>query len=635
MTTLSVDFETRATVDLRKTGVYPYAMHPDTDIWCMAWAFDDEEPAIWLPADGLPERILEHIESGGEMRAWNSQFERVIWQHVLSRYTGWHATPKLEQWTCTMAEASAMALPRSLDACARVLGVAPKKDEDGYGLMMRMTRPRAVRDDGTVVWWTDLDKLERLYAYCMQDVRVERAISKVVRRLSPAEREIYLLDQRINDRGVRIDRSLILAARGVVAEGLARANAALAELSGDAINSVTDHRAMAAWVGVTSVDKAAVRGMLTSDTIAPEVRAALTVRSEAGRSSVAKLESMLEVAGDDDRMRGLLLYHGAHTGRWTGKLVQPQNFPKGEVPNVERYIPDVLAGAYDTIDLCAPPISVVASLLRAMLVASGGCDLLSGDYTAIEARILNWLAGQDDVTALFAAGEDVYAHMADRLGTTRTTGKFAELGCGFGMGAEKAVASARDFYRLTLSPDQAKALVVAYRESHPHVVWLWQEVNDGCIRAVDMQRTAVDVADGRVKIASAGGYLYIRLPSGRPLCYPAPRIEDVLTPWNETRPAVTFGSVFGNQWIRETGYGGKFVENIVSGIARDVMAEGMLRVEKAGYDPILSVHDEVVSEAPKGFGGVEEYVGLLAEVPVWAQGCPVAAEGWRGDRYRK
>jgi len=457
---LSIDFETRSPVDLKLTGVYPYAAHPDTDIWCMAWAFDDEEPEIYDPRGKVEEgvrmphpwvpRILQHIAEGGEVRAWNAQFERIIWREIMVKRYAW---PKIkdEQYFDTAAEAAAMALPRSLDKASEVLGVTEQKDEEGYRLMLRMSRPRSKRGDPNLTWWNEPDKLARLFDYCKQDVRTERAVAKAIRRLNPHEREIYLMDQRINDRGIKIDRPLVMAAMTVADEGAHRADMALDVLTAGKVTEVTNHADLTAWIREQGVDAAGVSKPVLKELLEgqlpPAVREALQLRSDAGRTSVAKLHSMMSVAATaDDRARGLLLYHGAGTGRWTGKLIQPQNFPRGEVPNVEEYIDFVLAQDFDMLNQFHHPTIIVSSMLRSMLLAEPGNELIAGDFSAIEARVLNWLAGQEDVLENFRAydtgdkSRDPYKHMAVRMGRAasidlvtymdRQAGKAAELGCG-------------------------------------------------------------------------------------------------------------------------------------------------------------------------------------------------------------
>jgi DNA polymerase len=663
---LSIDFETRSTVDLKKSGVYVYAQHPDTDIWCMAWAFDDEEPVIWTPADGesrfsleagLDIRIIEHIRDGGEIRAWNAQFERVIWNNIMVPRYGAPAV-KLEQWVCSAAEAAAMALPRYLGGAAHVLGVEQQKDEKGYALMLRMARPRKVNADGTATWWDVPERKEILFNYCKQDVRTERSLVKALRRLPPREREVYLLDQRINDRGIKIDLDLVRAAQIIVDVGITRANSRLDDLTGGEVTAVTNHKRLTDWlneqdVETASVSKAAIAALLERDDLSDNVTEVLKLRVEAGRSSIAKLTSLIYATCIDGAARGLLLYHGAGTGRWTGKLIQPQNFPRGEVSEIESFITWVMDGNYEALDLIAPPIVIVLSMLRSMMTARPGHELMAGDYAAIEARVLNWLAGQDDVVKMFADGVDVYKHNATKIYGIpleevqkfphRQAGKFQELGCGYQMGAAKAVSAAKTVYQIELAKELAKEIVDGYRNDHPFVVRFWRDAEDACVNATCNPGAVFSFGvNGNLKATVRGAYLYIVLPSRRALMYAGPHMAEREMPWStEEKPAfkatLHFKGVdpFTRQWGVMSLYGGLIVENIVQAVSRDLMAEAMFRLEDAGYLPVLSVHDEVVCEIPEGFGSVQEFESLMSELPTWATGCPVAAEGWRGFRYRK
>lgn len=668
--TLSIDFETRSTVDLKKCGVYVYAQHPSTEILCMAYAFDEEEPKLWRPlqpaGEGVravmdyPLDVVKHLWNGGAVRAHNAQFERVMWKHVMSRYGFFQ--PKLEQWHCTAAEAAAMALPRALGQCAEVLGVPVQKDKLGHRLMLKLCKPRRIEADGTIVWWDDPVDLERLFAYCKNDVRTERAVSKAVRRLSPHERELYLLDQRINDRGIYVDATLVRAAQAIVDRGVAEANAQLDELTAGSVSKVSQSGRLVKWlneqhVETDSVAKAPLKEMLEGE-LTETVRHALQLRADAGRSSVAKLKSLVSARCVDGFARGLVLFCGAGTGRWSGKLIQPQNFPRGEVADVEAYIPDVLAGAYEILDLVAHPIVVIVSMLRAMLTAPPGCELIAGDFSAIEARVLNWLANEEDVLDSFRkydAGDksqDPYKRMAVRMGRAATVadvqyvdrqaGKAAELGCGFQMGDAKFVTAAWDVYQVRVTPEQALQAVEAYRASHPRVVDLWYETERACLRAVREPGSVFPCASGRVRATCRGAYLYVVLPSGRALTYAAPKIVTALIKSKKTgetyeKQQLEFSGMNGltKRWERQRAYGGFLVENVVQAVARDLMADAMLRAERRGYPPVLTVHDEVVACVPEGEGSVEDFVRIMSELPAWAAGCPVTAEAWRGVRYRK
>lgn len=664
MSVLHLDWETRSTVDIKEAGAYPYAAHPTTDILCAAYAFDDEPVQLWTPDQAVPFDIVSHVLAGGEVHAHNAQFERLIWRHIATPKYGW-PEPKMEQFVCTAAMAAAMSLPRHLDGLAKAIGLDVEKDKVGYNLMLRLSRPRKINEDGTIVWWgddpKDKPKLERLYAYCKQDVVVERRAEKSMRPLTPHEREIYLLDQRVNDRGVKVDMPLVLAAQEVADIGIERANVVLRQYTAGAVPAVTDHKALTRWlqeqgVDTDSVAKPAVAEMLSRDDLSEQVRIALEQRAEAGRTSIAKLKSFVAVTMADGRARGLLLYHAASTGRWGGKLLQPHNFTRGEVEGIEAYIPLVMQKAYDLIALMLSPIIVVSSMLRSMLTAGEGNDLLVADYSGIEARVVNWLAGQEDVLALFRKFDEThdkqyepYTVNATKLYNIpfeqvqkfphRQLGKAQELGCGFGMGSKKFVTSAKEVYGLTLTEPESERAVDQYRATHKMVKAFWYETEDAVREAITVPNVPIRFGDkGRLKAIVAGAYLYIILPSGRPLVYPAPRIVMAPPPWGgEDKPQIEFSAVNAktHQWNRERTYGGKLVENITQAVARDLMADAMLRAEARGYTPVLSVHDEVVAEVPKGFGSVKEFEAIMCELPAWADGCPVAAEGWRGERYRK
>jgi DNA polymerase len=654
---MHLDWETRSTVKLPDTGPYVYAMDPTTDIWLGAIAFDDEEPFLWFPGQPVPQRVIDHITSGGEIRAHNAAFERLMMKYVAVPRYGW-PEPKLEQYVCSAAEAAAMSLPRGLGQLCAVTGVKVQKDDEGYQLMMRMCRPRKILDDGTLVWWDVPERITRLGEYCLQDVRAEMAVEKVLRRLTPREREIYLHTERKNDRGIELDRELVLAAKDIASEGIRRANVQMSELTGGAVDAVTQTGRLREWLGQQGVEngsvaKAAVREALAGE-LPPDVRRVLELRADAGRSSIAKLDSMLECVCPDDRIRGLTMYHGASTGRESGKLVQPQNFPRGDVDDAERFIPDVLARDYDSIDLIANPVAVVSTLLRPCITAKPGHELIAADFSAIEARVLVVLAGQNDVVdnwRAFDAGDksrDQYIRNAMALYGIpfeevkkmphRQTGKFQELGCGYGMGAKKAVSAAKTVYGLELTEERAKEIVGAYRETHPQVVAFWREADEAAIHAVAVPGAPVTFGALRnLRFLKAGAYLYLILPSGRPLCYAAPKIVERKTPWGEMKPAVEFSSVdpLTKKWGRSCLYGGLIVENIVQAVSRDLLKEADLRVEEHGYEVVLDVHDEVVAEVPVGFGSVEAFEKLLAQTPEWARGWPIKAEGWRGARYRK
>lgn len=646
---VSVDFETRSTIDLRRTGVYPYAQHEHTGIWCMAYAFPGEEPQLWRPGDLNDDRLVQWINDGKPLRAWNAQFERTIWNEIMAGRYGWPKT-EIEHWYCTAAEARAMALPGSLGDAAAALRVEQQKDSEGYNLMLRMARPRSYAPDGSPVWWDVPDRIHRLSQYCLQDVRTESSVLAKVRTLDPNERAVFTLDQRINDRGVRFDRELALAARDVAAEALEIANKRLHEITGGSVPTVTAVGAFTEWlrsrgVDATSITKAVVRELQKTD-LPPDVLEALKIREEAGKSSVAKIDSMLEAACSDDRIRGMLLYHGAATGRWSGRLVQPQNFPRGNVSDPEAYIPLVLTRDVHNIDLHHPPLEVVSSMLRAMLTAAPGHKLVAADFSAIEARVLAWLANEKDLLNTFATGGDVYKVMAAKIyskpvadigKSERQMGKMAILGLGYGMGAKKFVDACKTMADIDISPEDSKKVVDLYRSSSTGIVELWRELEAAALQACLEPGTRQVAARGLIRFKRESGYLWMKLPSGRLLCYSNPTVVERTTPWGSVQPAVRVYGVnsMTKKWMPYDLYSGLLAENAVQAIARDILSEAMLRAEARQFPVVLSVHDEIVCELPESQGSAHDLEEIMREVPEWASGLPLNAEGWENFRFRK
>jgi DNA polymerase len=634
---VSVDFETRSAVDLRKTGVYIYADDPSTDVWCMAYAFDDEEPKVWMPADPIDTRLEEYIAEGGKLRAWNSSFERVIWNKIMAPRYKWPRT-KTSQWFCTMAQASAMGLPRSLGQAADVLGVEQQKDKSGQALMMRMARPRRSITGGSHVWWDTPDKMAALISYCKQDVRTEISVAERLVEMDAQERQVFLLDQRINDRGIMLDRDLLDRARVLADDSKEQIDAEIARLTKGQVRGATKGVDLVKWLNsygaaTKSVDKQHVAALLSQPDIHPVIRKVLELRQDGAKSSTAKLDSMENAAGPDDRMRGLLVYHGAATGRWSGRLVQPQNFPRPvrKQDELNEIIAKLKRG--ESVADHGAGTQIASDLLRSMLIAKPGHRLLFADYAAIEARVLAWLAGETTLVETFAKGGDVYKVMAkdiynkpvDKIdGNERQVGKMAILGCGYGMGG-KRFAEQCTTMGIAVDVEEAKRIVSVYREANSAISGYWRRLEDEFLE------------NCREVIARRGEFARLPLKSGRCLTYHNPRIVERETPWGEKRESVevdTLNSVT-RQWTSQIIWGGLLTENVVQATARDLMAGAMMRLEMAGYPVVMSVHDEIICEVPEQRGVLAEMIELMTEVPAWAKGCPIAAEGKESLRYEK
>jgi DNA polymerase len=598
----------------------------------MAYSWDGEDVRVWSPGDPMDSKLEDWIVEGGKLQAWNANFERVIWNKIMAPRYNWPRT-KASQWYCTMAQASAAGLPRALGQAAAVLGVEEQKDKIGQALMLRMARPRKTLADGTHTWWTTPDKVEALIEYCRQDVRTEMDVSTHIPYLPDSERQLFLLDQRINDRGVMLDTDLLQRVRRLATDSKAEIDAEINRLTKGEVRSATQGMHLAAWlrkygVQTSSVDKQAVAKILAHEGLHPVIRRVVELRQSGAKSSTAKLDAMEYAAGEDGRMRGLLVYHGAATGRWSGKLVQPQNFPRPVRKQAE--LDEIIAKlkADESVAEHGHGTEIAADLLRSMIIAAPDHRLMFADYSAIEARVLAWMAGQKDLVETFAKGGDVYIKMATTVfgvpedqvtPEQRQVGKALVLGCGFGMSGKRFAEFAG------VDMDLAVKAVGAYREANHRIVSFWKESEQQYLEI------------GRAAAEAGEPFMRVPLPSGRSLTYRNPRIVQRETPWGTSQDTVEIDTLnsITRQWVPQKIWGGLAVENVVQATARDLMAGAMMRLENAGYPVIMSVHDEIICEVPGGYGSLDEMIEIMTSPPVWAKGCPIAAEGKEGPRYRK
>lgn len=664
---ISLDFETRSAADLRKTGAYKYAQDASTDVWCAAFSVDGEGPEVWTPGCASARLAAYAACPEAVFRAWNAPFERAIWREIMHRRYGFPDIP-LERWVCTAAEARAMNLPGKLDDCARVLNVVEQKDMQGHRLMMRMAKPRARLEDGTYTWWDDEERRQRLYDYCIQDVKTERAIAARLQRLSDYERQVWLMDQRANDRGILVDVPLATAAKAVAGVVSKRANRGVSRITAGAVDAVSNVGRLKKWMEayglqVDSLNKKSLAELLDDEDLPLPVREVLEIRVEAGKSSVKKIEAMLNAACSDGALRGLLLYWGAGTGRWAGRLVQPQNFPartaalpewwiEALYDNPEPIVQAVLERNLAALELEGPALEVLALLLRSMLIARPGKVLVAADYSAIEARVIAWLCGEEWRMEVFRTHGKIYEASASMMFkvplerikkgnpeySLRQKGKVAELALGFQGGKNALIAMGA--YDLGLDDDELPEIVRLWREASPNIKAGWYALQNAALEAVQFPGRVTETLEGRVRFKVSGGFLWMKLPSGRRLAYAKPKVVHKPAPWDAEKllAGVEAWSVDSKtkKWSKRSLYGGLLMENLVQATARDLMADAMLRLEKgAKYTPLLSVHDEIITEADERDADHQELERIMCQLPAWADGCPVKAEGWVGRRYRK
>jgi DNA polymerase bacteriophage-type len=648
------DFETFSEVDIKRRGASVYARHASTEPLCLAYKIDGGATKLWLPGEPFPDdlRVVEDPET--ELHAHNATFERLVWSLIMVARYGWPAIRE-RQWHCTAARCAAMALPRDLDGAGAALGLAVRKDPEGKKLIHKLCKPRKPTKADPSTRCRDAALLAKLYAYCVQDVEAEFAVHHATCDLHPRERVVWLLDQRINERGIRIDRATVAAAIACEKAHVKRLTAELAELTGGKVTTAKQVEAFIHWladqgVNVGDLQKATVAKALESPRLTPAARRALEIRQELGGAATAKFKAMIERADADDRVRGAHLFCGAErTGRWAGRGVQIQNFPragfdKADIPAAVDAIrtgdPDVLRLLYGSVS------GPLTKILRPVLVASPGCRLLVSDFSGIEARVLAWLAGEEKKLQVFRdydakIGPDVYkvnaAAVYDKPATEitkdeRQTGKVCELGTGYQMGAAKLAATALNI-GVVIDEAFAAEIVRKWRDAHPNIVKYWWNLNDAAMAAV------VDGGEHRVRNVSFhvdGRFLFFTLPSGRRLAYCDPEVRDEPTQWG-MKPQLSYMGInsYSKKWERLRTYGGKLAENVTQAVSRDFLADAIVRLELTGYPVYFHVHDEIVSERPHGAGSIREMEQVMCQLPAWGSGCPIAAEGFESERYRK
>jgi DNA polymerase len=625
---LFFDVETRSAIDLTEVGAHRYAGDPSTTVLCAAFAVDAEPVQLWTPGDAVPPEFIEAAhDPDWAVVAHNAGFERVIMAKILDPRHGF-APIELAKWCCTMAMTLAAALPASLEKVADILELPHRKDKAGAAIMRRMARKLPDQVD-------DPASLEALFAYCRNDVEVERDLFNALPLLTDAEQALWCFDQLVNERGFCIDRKLLEAAHKIVTEA---ESAALEEFcSITAISSIHQRDKLLAWLGehgcpVKDLKKATVSAALRRKELEPGARRALEIRQSLCHAAGAKISTMRAWAVDD-RIYGTLKFHGSATGRWSGHGVQPQNIPRSG-DNVEEKIATVLAGG----DELKEPVATVSEILRATIIAAPGHRLMVGDFSGIESRVLAWIAEEQRKLEMWAAFDrtgdpklDPYYINGRLCGLSedkaRDVGKTADLACGY-QGALQA------WRKWDAETDEAtvQSYIHTWRAAHPKIKRFWKSIDLAAIRAV--RHPGLESKVGRLTLRLEEPFLRLTLPSGRSLSYPFPRLDT--NRFGNT--CVTFldnaGGKFVDVKFGQGAYGGLWTENIVQAIARDLLAAAMLRLEAAGIGAVvLHIHDEIIVEAKEG--SLEEFRRLIEEVPPWAKGLPIAAKVREGARFCK
>jgi len=652
MKRIYIDFESRSQADIWTTGAYRYAEDPTTEILCLAWAIDDGPVKGVIHGKELKQAIPELnalVKEGAEFHAHNAFFERSIWKFQLTPKYGALPIP-IRQWRCTAAKVSAHALPRRLEHAAIALGCVQKKDVEGSKLMRSLCTTTGIIESA---------KLRRLLEYCEQDVRTERDIDRALPDLCPSEQQVWFMDQYLNDTGVYVDKPAVEIAIRLIEEETKERNEELFQLTGGLINAGTKREAIKKYleskgVKLPNLQKATVKDAL-SKTSGDNLRI-LQLRQQLSLTSNAKYAAFLSALSPDGRIRDLLVYHGASTGRWSGKLVQIQNLVKASIKPDEinqavsllKRTPDGFKQLYETL----PTLSFC---IRGMLIPTPGYKMYITDFAAIEARVVMWLAGEEKGLGLFRQQDkdptlpDIYVHMARSIyhrpdltkknKAERQLGKQTVLGSGFGMGPAKFQETCEK-YEVDLGPKTAEVSkfggetvkvsplaiksVDMYRTTFPRVPRFWYEMEAAAKRAIS---SPAPQQCGKIVWYMDKEFLRMRLPSGRTIVYHRPKID--------IEGKISFLAVnsITNKYEIEHTWGGKLVENATQAVARDIMVATMFSLIRAGYHILFTVHDELVVEHTGG--SVEEILNLVTSVPSWAEGCPINAESEQVERYKK
>lgn len=641
---LAIDIETYSDIDLINCGVYKYTDSDNFEILLFAYAVDDGETKIVDLACGeeIPEEVMDMLFDDTVIKtAFNANFERTC----ISKHLGINLKP--EPWRCTAVQSAMLALPLSLEGVGVVLGLDKQKMSEGKELIRYFCSPckptksnggrtRNLPEDAPEKW-------ELFKSYCVRDVDVEKQIRKKLWKypIPDMEQQLYCLDQRINDRGIMVDRNLVdhaIACDLLYKETATKRAYELSELENP--NSVSQLKGWLTDKGieVDSLAKATVEELV--DKTEGDVQEMLKLRLAMSKTSVKKYEAIDRSVCRENRVHGLLQFFGANrTGRWAGRLVQIHNLPQNHLSDLELARGLVADGRYDDVEMLYESTpNVLSELIRTAFVAKPGCRFIISDFSAIEARVLAWLAGEQWRIEVFQTHGKIYEASASAMfhvpieeitktSPLRQKGKISELALGYGgsVGAMTAMGA----LKMGLSEEELPSLVNTWRNANPHITQFWWAVDEAAVKAVrDKKPSKV----GRVAFEYSSGILFVTLPSGRKLSYVKPKMG--VNKFG--REGITYEGIGeSKKWMRLETYGPKLVENIVQATSRDILAEAMLRLENAGFDIVCHVHDEVVLEVPNGTSSVEEINEIMAVNPEWADGLPLNAAGFESPFYKK
>lgn len=675
MPRLHIDIESYGTVDLTKVGVYVYANHPDTRIRCISVALDDSPVTTPVKFGGKWPARYSSLR-GITLAAHNAEFERVMLSGPPGKRIRFPETD-LNQWVCTAHKAAIHGLPRTLEHLLVALHLDERIDADKRKNMLLLSKPlrRKLHGEYRLIEptpETHPEQFEKWYADCEADVAGERAVDRLLPDPSEAEMRVYRLDQTINARGFWTNQKMIRRLLEIREEHVSKLVDECVELCGF---EPSQRDAVKGWLESKGIELVNLRAATVKDNL--HRHRVLEIRRETQKTSTSKLPRMVECAGVDGRVRGAHLIHGATPGRWTGKLVQSQNLPKPLINEewcveLAKLVPDMDLG---TLRLLVDSVmDAMASLLRCCIQAPEGKTLRVGDFSAVESVIVAWLVNEEWKLEIFRRpGKSyIYEAIAARMfGLTeqflidyakkqghhhesRDLGKRTELACGYA-GGPGAIERSAGFDKIDPPPDRrlVQSWVDAWREACSATAASWKNLAALCIRAIET-RTVQSGYRCKFGVVNYGGrldFLRIQLPSKRSIYFAEPMVHTKEMYWDETIRRYTDQPILGVQprtmkewshmswvkgmWVRDRTHGGVTLQNITEGVGRDLLVNGMLSVEEAGYPVIMHVHDEAVAETDEGWGSTEEFLAKLVRLPAWAEDFPLKAAGYSGPIYHK
>lgn len=647
---IGIDIETYCAARLPDVGVYRYAEDETFRVLLFGYAVDGGPVrCVDLESgESLPDDIRRALTDPTITKtAYNATFERVC----LSRWLGLDRPMPPEGWQCTMVAAARLGMPLSLAKCAEALRLEKGKMDEGRALIRYFSVPGRSGERHRPA--DAPDKWATFKAYNIRDVEVEQAVLKKVSGLAqPAfETELYCADQRINDRGVRIDTRLVRNAERFDNDYKAELMAKARELTG--LDKPNDPRRIKEWIAqltgfaVTSLDKRSLDDLSKRLAYWPKAQQLLALRREMGKTSNKKYGAMLQCLCRDGRIHGLLQYYGAaRTGRWAGRLVQVQNLPQNHLESIAEARRMVRQGDLETFELFYGDVAqVLSELIRTAFIPAEGREFHVCDFSAIEARVIAWIAGETWVTDAFREGKDIYCETASRMfhvpvekhgrnAHLRQRGKVAVLALGYGGGP--AALEAMGGSRLGLTESEERDIVRMWRQSNPYIVRLWANVEKAAVRAI---KTGEPTAINRgIAFGSWRGCLTVTLPSGRTLCYPRARIGEEWDGRSQTwRPAIEYEGTnqITGKWGTVRTYGGKLTENIVQATARDILGCVLLRAERQGLDVVFHIHDEIIVEGRPGADTLAAVEAIFSKPVPWAPTLPLKGAGFSTPFYMK